>query len=498
MYSNDIVFSLNNEEKLRFIEYLSSKNRRKDTKNIQLFKLLSSGEYDTTIICQKLYGRLNRSAYHALRKRLFESLIDFTANISLDEESSIEMQVIKYLLAARAFLLQKNYKIAYKILDKAEALANEHLLYPILNEIYHTKIQYAYAIEGIDLNTIIQKQEHNQKQHQLEDRLNIVYAKVKNTLNAISYKGEVIDFEQVLNEALEAHNIEVNDSLTYKSLYQILAIVNISAFVSSNYLRIESFVLNTYHAIRNNKDKDKQLYYHIHIVYIIANTLFRNKKFKASTEYINTMKALLVQKNKKYYRQFILKHHLVKALNLNYSGYQDEAIALIESIINNKHHDLESLLDLHLSLIMFYFQKEDLKQVKRIISKFYHTDKWYIEKAGIDWVMKKNLCEIILYSELKEEDLFYSRLASFKRSYGDYLIKINQKRVLTFLNFVERFYKNPREVIDEKFIQDVEQSFVWTKVREEDIFVMSFYAWLKAKMEQKPTYIVTLGLIKSA
>ncbi len=496
MYDNDIVSSLNNEEKLRFIEYLTSKNRRKNTKNIQLFKLLANGEYDSVTICHKLYGELNRPAYHALRKRLFESIIDFTANISLGEENSIEMQVIKYLLAARAFLLQKSYKIAYKILDKAEALASEHLLYPILNEIYHTKIQYAYAIEGIDLNTIVKKQVNNQKQHQLEDRLNIVYAKVKNTLNDISYKGQVIDFEKVLNEALEAHDIEVNDSLTYKSLYQILAIVNISAFVSSNYLRIESFVLNTYNTISSNKDKDKQLYYHIHIVYIIANTLFRNKKFQKSLEYINEMKALMVQKNKKYYRQFILKHHLVKALNLNYSGHQEEAIVLIESIINNKHHDLESLLDLHLSLIMFYFQKGDLRQVKHIISKFYHTDKWYIEKAGIDWVMKKNLCEIILYSELKEEDLFYSRLASFKRNYGDYLTKIDQKRVLIFLNFVERYYKNPSKVAHEKFTKDVEQSFIWTRVKEEDIFVMSFYAWLKAKMDQKPTYLVTLDLIK--
>ncbi len=45
--------------------------------------------------------------------------------------------------------------------------------------------------------------------------------------------------------------------------------------------------------------------------------------------------------------------------------------------------------------------------------------------------------------------------------------------------------------------EKVENSFDWVGTQFEDIFVMSFYAWLKSKMEQKPLYETTLNLIGS-
>jgi len=238
------------------------------------------------------------------------------------------------------------------------------------------------------------------------------------------------------------------------------------------------------------------LFYQIHIVYIIANTLFRNKKFKASLLYIIEMEHLMLLKRSVYYKNFILKKALVEALNLNYSNQQEKAIKLVESVIYTKHNDIESLLDLHLSLLMFYFQKEDLPKAKSILSKFYHTDQWYIEKAGIEWVIKKNLAELLLYIELKEDDLFYSRLKSFKRRYTKYLKQIEQLRILTFLNFAEQYYLKPYSITTDDFKNKLELSFKWKTVNEEDIFVMSFYAWLKNKIEKGNLYQTTLKLIK--
>jgi len=491
-----IIDTFNLEDQQKFIIYLEHKNKRKDTKNIKLFKLLAKGEDDSKAICNQLYNANQKNAYHALRKRLFQSLIDFTANKNLEDENSIDMQIIKYILASRTYLLQKNYDIAYKILDKAERLADENLLFPILNEIYHTKIQYASDYSKIDLEVLIQKQKENQKKHQLEDQLNIVYAKLKSILNAISYEGKVINFEHILQNTLNDYNIELNESLSFKSLYQIMSIANISALVTTQYFQIEDFVLKSYAILKGKKETNKQLFYQIHIVYIIANTLFRNKKFKASLLYIIEMEHLMLLKRSVYYKNFILKKALVEALNLNYSNQQEKAIKLVESVIYTKHNDIESLLDLHLSLLMFYFQKEDLPKAKSILSKFYHTDQWYIEKAGIEWVIKKNLAELLLYIELKEDDLFYSRLKSFKRRYTKYLKQIEQLRILTFLNFAEQYYLKPYSITTDDFKNKLELSFKWKTVNEEDIFVMSFYAWLKNKIEKGNLYQTTLKLIK--
>ena len=37
---------------------------------------------------------------------------------------------------------------------------------------------------------------------------------------------------------------------------------------------------------------------------------------------------------------------------------------------------------------MFYFQNGNYLKAKSVVSKFYHTDQWYIEKTGMDWVIK--------------------------------------------------------------------------------------------------------------
>ena len=495
---NDIISTFSSEDQHRFIAYLDKKNKRNDTKNIQLFNYLLNDELNSNEICVKLYGSLKKDAYHALRKRLHQSIIDFIANNSLQEENSIDMQIIKYILASRSFLQHKQYKVAYKVLDKAELLASEHYLFPLLNEIYHTKIQYAYTIPSISIDELIMKFEANQKNHKLEDQLNIVYAKIKQILNNMTYKGDVLNFQTVLNQTLQEHRISINESMSFKSLYQLATIVSLSAFVTKDYLQIEPFLINTYNIIITHKNKEKQLFYHIQIIYLIANTLFRNKKFNASFYYLELMHKHMLLKQKKYYNTYKLKYNLLAALNYNYSNKQKIAIEILEPLAINKHPDTESLLDIYLSLIMFYFQKSDLKKTHTLFSKFYHTDQWYTEKAGKEWVIKKNLIEILLHIELKNIDLVESRLLSFKRNYYSYLKSINQQRVITYLGFVESYYKTPEAVTSNEFKNTVETSFDWIDTHQEDIFVISFYSWLKGKMTNQDLYTTTLNLINQS
>ena len=495
---NAIASTFSSDEQQQFIKYLEKKNKRNDTKNIQLFKLLANEDLSSKELCSAIYKNDNKVAYHALRKRLYQSLIDFIANTNLEEENSIDMQIIKYILASRTFLINKQFKIAYDILDKAEVLAQEHSLFPILNEIYHTKIQYAYLNPSADINVLISGFKANQKNQYLEEELNMVYAKIRQTLNQMTYKGEVLDFQTILNNTLAEHNISVNDSMSFKSLYQLMKIVSISAFVTNDYLKIEPFLLNTYSKIQSHKLKDKQLYYHIQIVYMIANTLFRNKKFEDALNYLKQMKDLMERQRRKYFKTFEGKHQLLLALNLNYSGHQDKAIACLEHFKQTKHVDLESALDIQLSLVMFYMQSSRFKDASQIFSKFYHTDQYYTEKAGREWVIKKSLMEIILYIELGHINLVESRLLSFKRHYNSYLKQIDQERVLTYLKLVTSYYKHPEYVTSAAFKNKVESSFNWIEAEQEDIFVMSFYAWLKSKMENKPLYDTTLQLVEIA
>ena len=490
-----IVKSFSSDEQQQFISFLDRKNKRNDAKNIKLFKLLAHDELDSEAIFLRIYDKNKRDAYHALRKRLYQSIIDFTANNNLSEENSSNMQIIKLILASRTFLFKQQYKVAYHLLDKAELIAKEQFLFPYLNEIYHIKIQYAHTHPEVNLDQLILEFKENQKQHLLEEELNIVLAKIRATITDITYKGEVVDFEVMLSRVLKEHNIQSSNFISFKSLYQLITILSISAFATKEYFKTESFLVNTYKKIATQKDLENQHFYHINVLYLISNTLFRNKKFDLSISYLEQMHEQMQYPRKKYYNTFKLKYNLLLALNFNYSNRQDKAIEILERFIIKKHPDLESLLDIYLGLIMCYFQKSEFKKAHRIFSKFYHTDKWYTKKAGIEWTIKKNLIEILLHLELKHIDLFESRLLHFKRSYFQYLENIGQERVIVYLNLIEDYYKDPSQVITTEFYNKVENSFEWVEAKREDIFVMSFYAWLKSKMEKKSLYETTLGLV---
>ena len=66
---------------------------------------------------------------------------------------------------------------------------------------------------------------------------------------------------------------------------------------------------------------------------------------------------------------------------------------------------------------------------------------------------------------------------------------------MVFMELVKAYYENPDAVRSKAFEEKVEASFVWLDRAQEDIFVMSFYAWLKSKMQNRKLYDVTLELV---
>ena len=89
-----ILSSFTAEKQKQFVLYLDKKNKRKDAKNIELTSLLLMDNYSSKEISEQLYGKENKVALHALRKRLFSSIIDFTADANMKAENSIDIKLI--------------------------------------------------------------------------------------------------------------------------------------------------------------------------------------------------------------------------------------------------------------------------------------------------------------------------------------------------------------------------------------------------------------------
>lgn len=478
-----IISTFSEEDKKEFLSFLQKKNRRGDTKNSTLFKLIDGGK--TQDLDLKLYGKPSKNAYHALCKRLQDSMIDFVASKGFAGETSEEMEVLKLLLASRIFFEHREYKIGFKTLLKAERLALELDVYSILNEIYHTKIQYAHLNSGLKLSGVIEASQENMKRFQQEQQLNMAYATIKAQMNESSQKP----INDIITEAFSNFQIELGKTLTYKSLFQLMNITATAARLQSDYYPISPFMMTIYGIIsEKQKMADKHLFYHIEILNLMAHTNFRLKDFEASKRFSEKMENEMLKKNGAYYKRFQEKLVVITALNQNYTGRPEKAIATLRSYPNDS-------LDIDLTLVMCLFQQSEFGDAYHIIKMMHHSDTWYEKKVGWIWVLKKSIIEILLLIELDKLDLILSRLQSFKRKFNIHLKDVGEERIITFMKLVIFAYDHPHLVTSETFKERVEKSFSWKEAGREDIFVMSFYAWLKAKMESKDLYETTLELV---
>lgn len=487
-----IINTLSIQEKDEFIAFLKKKNKRHDTQNIQLFNFLKTDDIKYEITIYK-----SKPALYALRKRLYHNLIEFIANKRFESDTSEERDILKLILVSRTFFEHSQHKAAFKILEKAEIKALKIERFNLLNEIYHTHIQYAYLDPSLHFSELVSKYENNQKKFLHEEQLNLAYASLRMELAKIKEGTATFDFQEAINNTVAKFSISLDEIVTFKSLYQILFIANEYAALRNKYHEIERFVETSFRFIDAKTElAEKHLFYHINILYFMANMLFRNKKFDDSKAYLDKMEAEMEKQDKVYFKQFENRLLLLRSLNENYSGNANNAIAMLEQVLNTvANSDVSEILDLQLSLAVFHFQQKELKKVQQIIKTFSYSDAWYEKKQGTEWAIKKNLVEILLHTELEHTDYVMSRLTSFKRRYKKHLTELNEERVLIFLGLVEQFLYDPGYFVSSEFASRADSLFQWRSQQEEDLFVMSFYAWLKAKIEKRNVYEVTLELV---
>ncbi len=471
------------EEKRDFLLFQQKKNRRGDTKNEALFKLIASGE--TEDLDLQLYGKPSKNSYHALCKRLQDSLIDFVATKSFSSETSEELAILKLLLAARIFFEHKQYKVAFKTLTQAEKKATALDVYAILTEIYHTKIQYAHLDTTVDLAQLKAVCKKNLQHFQQEQQLNMIYATIRQELQ----QSQNLSVDVIMKNAFADFTITIDTSLTYKTLFQLLQLTATAAKIQTDYYSNLPYMEQLFALVSAKKEPtEKHLFYHIQILYLMAVAHFRNKNFEEASALLSQMETAMKQKNNTYYSRFSEKFVALKGVNLNYKGNAAEAIELLQ-----KHQNTS--LDIALSLLMSLFQQKEYAKAYDVFKNMNHSDVWYEKKMGWIWVLKKSIIEILLLIELDKLDLVLSRLQRFQKKFNKKLKGIGETRVLNFMKLVALYYEKPFDVTSEAFYNKVESSFEWIGKEREDVFVMSFYAWLKAKMEERDLYEVTLELV---
>ena len=485
-----IITTLSSEDKKKFKLGLKKRNKRQDAKNVDLFKLLDTTDpVDNPDIA--LYGQKAKGAYHALCKRLHDALIDFIASKSMEEASSNEMSALKLILVSRTFFQHQQIAIAFKTLAKAELIAKKHSLYSTLNEIYQIQLAHVHLQNSLDLEALQKNLRRNKYKLVQEENLNLFYAAIQNELALQNPQTS-----DIIDKNLAIYDISITKDLTYQSLFKILQISNQVANVTRNYYEILDFIEQARRKIGISEiAQHEHLYFHIQILYYLSNTYFRIKKFKKSSIYLQSMHDYMQLQNKKYYNIFYCQYTLIENLLLIYTGHLDPVLQNLSNFNFDKYKHEESYVhDLKLTHIVALFLNEKFNDALEMYREFYHSDIWYVKKNGFIWVIKKNLLEILLLIELDYIDLVESRLKSFRKKHSKHLLDHNEKRILDFVNLIGTYYNNRNVIQSRSFIKNLD-NILEVNNKEEDIFALSFYAWLKAKIISKKTYDICIEYI---
>lgn len=484
MNIKELIQLLSPTEKRAFIDFLELRNKRRDAKNIELFQLL---EKDAEARMKKQIGA---NAYGALKSRLKESLLKYLSLGPIRKQHSEELSLFQTISVAKLLLEKGNMAAGLDYLLKAEKEAHlrEHFLY--LNEIYHLIIEYSDFFPDLDLGSMIEKHQYNQKRLFQQENMNLVYALIRKKFRQAEFEGVTVDMGQLIQTSYQDFQISEDVGFSLKSLHQLCQLADIYGASTLNYYHADQFFAQYIpeDLLLYRKKNTSHHKYLVEMLVSLANIYFRKRDFLKAQSYLNEIEKLELQPVLAKHDMAFNRFWLIQSLLHNFQGFPELAI---KDLAQRKVQDLYSLL----TLSMIHFQQGEYALVRSTLAQLHHSDRFYMKHFGIEQVLRRNLLEILVHIELGDLDFAESRLDSFERRFKKELQTKKYQNALSFIELVKYLNDHPETVRSDSFKKLVDEKFIWKPDVQEDIFFISFYAWLKAKMIGGDLYQVTLELM---
>ncbi|MCI5054595.1 MAG: hypothetical protein MRY83_00735, partial [Flavobacteriales bacterium] len=264
-----------------------------------------------------------------------------------------------------------------------------------------------------------------------------------------------------------------------------------------DFMAFEPFVLKQYKKLKFQDNNTRHLNVKLTYLYMIAHVLYRNKKFKEAQMYLADLYAEMLISKKSFYNKFYPKYLLLFGATLTFTGEVDKAIKLLEDARKNgtKQFSTKYQLNINFNLAVYYFLSQKYTKASRLNLEFEHSDSWYEKIMGREWVLRKNLSWIILQIELENFDIAETRIRNLEKGFSDLLEQKRYKQVGPFLNLLRWYLDDPQSITTREFYDVVQESFDWVGVEREDLLNVTFYSWMKSKMQTERFYYVLLGLV---
>jgi hypothetical protein len=491
--------TLDEEAKQALTAFIQRQKQKAFRKDLELLHLLQLPKPLTSEqIIRKLYkNEPNPVAYYALRKRLMRHLSDFILLKRMAEDTTASAPIMGMLSLSRYLFEVRLDKLAWAYLRKAEKLAQTNEQFDLLNTIYNLQIEKAENEFADDLDLIISKRNENKLAADEEERANIANSIIHKRLRDVRKQGSDVHFGRIIQDVLREYSLSEAVSKRPALLYKLMSIARSAILAGKDFLSFEPYIIKQYHETEQQYGFSKaNQYYKLSLLYMIAHVLYRNKKFTESVHYLEQLKAGLEGDGKGHFAHFYPRYTFLLVANMIFLHRNDDAIKLMEHLLHKAKLTLSTKdqLTAQLGLSFSYFTQGAFGKANRVLMSIKRSDKWCESKMGREWILKKNLGEMIIQLELGNIDLTLNKIRSIERVFKDLLQQPVYSNVSRFMELIKFLIDNPQAVTTPAFMQHVEEKLAYTTFERTDIQEISFYAWLKSKMYSRSYYEMLLEL----
>lgn len=515
----------------------------------QLFALLTQpGALTPAQLIARLYpARANAVAYYALRKRLLRHLTDFLLLRQRQLDTTAAASVRGQLTLAQYLFEAGIPRLAWSVLAKAEKVARANEQYEPLNAVYNLQIQHADAAHAPDLAAVIARRHANKKAADEEERANIADSLLRLRLREARVRGRAAaSFDAIMHEILAEYDLQEAFARSPSLLCRLMSIARSAMLVRRDFATFAPFIERCYQLMaRRHGFAPAQRGYQLRLLYMLAHALYRSRQFAASVAYLEQGRALLAAGPSRQHGEFGPRFTMLLAANYAFLHRNADSIGLLENTLRAAPPlPVPDDLTARLQLTFHYFAEGAFAKANHALMGIARTDHWLEQHLGLEWLLNRNLGEMLIQLELGNTDLAQNRLQAIERTLreqfpatyapepepvpepeeaavesvapsGDGAAETADaaaatapappaveltpaggpyRYVLGYLALVRKILDDPLAARRPEFAEKVAQLPDFVPLQREDLQARSFYAWLHARMLGRPYYEVLLEI----
>jgi hypothetical protein len=480
---------------------------RQDVRLLDL--LLHPKEYDSEVLIKKLYpDEPNPVAYYALRKRLFKQLTDFLLLRQRQHDATAATPVRGHLTLAQYLFDAGVPRLAWTMLRKAEKLALDTEQYEPLNAVYNVQIQHAHSPHAEPLAAIIERRHRNKKAADEEERAGIADALLRQRLRQARLHGRgAVPVDELVRNVLTEYDLQEAFARSPSLLTRLLSIARHAMLVRGDFANFAPFIERCYRIMeRRHGFAPAHRGYQLRLLYMLAHALYRARRFQESVAYLEQGLAVLAAAPSRQFAEVGPRFTFLLAANYAFLNRNCESIQLLEGALKAKPTLLPAdQLTARLQLTFHYFAEGNFQKANQTIISLDRTDHWLEQNMGLEWLLNHNIGELLIQLELGNPEGALVRLRAIERRLREQFPATEATAdspavplggpyhaVVRYLELVHEIIDNPAVATTSAFAQRVATMPAFLSQEKEDLQIISFFAWLRARVLARPYYEVLL------